>query len=236
MLRSLWPLAFMKKQAAAGGGGAMPVVRGVSATPGQANGIATFATPSKPVGTAVNDILLMVTECTPGSGSVAALSGWAEHPNSPQAGTDSVLQLFWRRADGSEPATFDVTRVSDHTLADVIAISGCVTTGNPWDAAAGDTGSGTSQSIPGLTTTVANCLVLDFCSAGTDTLTAQFSGWANAALSAVTEILNHAYNGSSGGCLGASSGGKAAAGAVGATSVTLANSSNDGRIKIALKP
>lgn len=238
MLRALWPLSFMKKRSDAGGGGAMPAFRSFSS--GQVNSGGSVATTGKPTGTAVNDILLAWTEITPGSGHVDLSGfGFTEHPNSPQAGTNSELSLWWRRVDGSEPASWDVARVSDHTVVDICAYSGCVTSGSPFDASAADnTDSGTSQTIPGLTTTGANRLVVDGISTGADTGTGVFDSFTNADLSSVTRRVNHGYSGSSGGQIGVADGGKAAAGSVGATTVAINNGADSagGQIKTALLP
>lgn len=224
---------------AAGAAGPMPSVRSVGSS-GQVNSLGSVATTGKPAGTAVNDIILIETEITPGSGFTDLTSfGFTEHPNSPQSGTNSVLQLWWRRADGSEPASWDIPRVSDHTIADAIAVQDCITSGSPFDASVGDnTDSGTSQTIPGLTTTGANRLVMDFISTGADTGTGVFTSFTNGDLSSVTRRVNHGYSGSSGGQLGAADGGKAAAGSVGATTVAISNGADSagGQIKTALLP
>lgn len=220
---------------AAAGGGAMPAVRSVGTT-GNVNALGPTANPGVPAGTTTNDIMLWALETDSGD-SLTPPAGWAQVTNSPQAAASGTkLHLWWKRAGASETSP-SVARVGDHIASQMISISGCVTSGDPWDVTAGDTGtSSTTQTIPGLTTTVANCLVLDFCSIGTDSGTAQFSGWANSDLSGVAEQFDDSYSGSGGGGVGCSAGGKAAAGAVGTTSVTLLNAATAGRIKVALKP
>ena len=239
LFSKLWTLSYLRRTTVGGGGGGgMPAFRSTAGN--QVNSLGSFCSPAKPAGTAVNDIILIATEITPGSGHVDLSGfGFTEHPNSPQAGTNSELSLWWRRADGSEPASWDIARVSDHTIADAISISGCVTSGSPFDASAADnTDSGTSQTIPGLTTTGANRLVVDVISTGADTGTGVFTSFTNGDLSSLTRRVNHGYSGSSGGQLGVADGGKAAAGAVGATTVAINNGADSagGQIKTALKP
>lgn len=228
----------MMMQSGAAPAGPMPSFRSTAGN--QISSVGSFCSPAKPAGTAVNDIILIATEITPGSGFTDLTAfGFTQHPNSPQSGAVSVLQLWWRRADGSEPASWDIPRISDHTIADAMSYSGCKTTGSPFDVSVGDnTDSGVSQTIPGLTTLGDNRLIVDVISTGCDTGTGVFTSFTNGDLSALTGRVNHGYAGSSGGQIGVADGGKAAAGALGATTVAINNASDTagGQIKTALLP
>ena len=98
--------------------------------------------------------------------------------------------------------------------------------------------SDTSGSIPGVTTTVANALVVTALAASLPdaTGTAQYSAWTNANLTSLTERVDNTRNAGNGGGLAVATGVKAAAGATGNTAVTLANSATKAMMSIAIKP
>jgi len=188
-----------------------------------------------------NDIGVLVLE-TMGE-VVPAVSGWNQFPSSPQrsgpAGvTDTELTMYWKRAASGAEANAEVGDSGNHQIGVIGTIRGCVTTGDPFDVTTGDilATADTAVSIPGHTTTVADCLIVAACSAGTDTSTAQFSAWANADLTSVAEWFDLFAITANGGGFGVATGVKAAAGAFGATTATLATSSEQGRIVIAFKP
>lgn len=213
--------------------GAAPSVR-AAGTFGETNAAGASISPGIPTGTEAGDILLLVCE-TDGSDTIAAPSGWESVANSPQAGTNSKLHLFWRRAGYSESAP-TVVRTGDHLMGKMIGIRGGLPRGNPFDATAGGTGTGTAQSIPGLTTSVDNCLVLDFITSGIDTNAAQHSGWTNASLASITEEFDSQSDAGGGGGVACAAGVKVTAGAVSATSVTQGSAENVGFVKVALRP
>jgi hypothetical protein len=126
----------------------------------------------------------------------------------------------------------------DHQIAQIITFRGVTNTGNPFDVTVGNVASSasTSVSIPGTTTTVANTLVVAIVANATSTTTAQTSGWANSSLSSVTERADTNNTVGFGGGFGVATGVKAAAGAYNTTTATLATSSRQGRMSIALPP
>jgi MSHA biogenesis protein MshQ len=67
------------------------------------------------------------------------------------------------------------------------------------------------------------------------TSTAQFSGWANANLTSLTERTDDANKSNNGGSLGVATGIKATAGAYGNTTATHASSAVKGMMSIAIK-
>lgn len=199
-------------------------------------------TPGIPAGAQADDIFLLFAS-TPNQ-VVAVPTGWAEAADSPQgsgtagAGASTRITVLWRRATGSDTAP-TLTDNWDNIIAVILAFRGCITTGDPWDVTAGDTGtSSTSVSVPGDTTTVADCLIVIACSHTTDSVSAtpQFSNWANADLANVTERIDASTDSGNGSGFGITTGEKASAGAYGATTATLATASAQGRMSIALKP
>lgn len=213
----------------------MPTVVSVGAV---ASGAAAI-TPALPAGQAAGDILLLPVETenqvvTPPAGYAIATSGQVIV----STGTVTRLTVLWKRATGTEAAP-TIADPGDHAVGRMIAIRGCVTTGNPWNAApvgATETVSDTSVSCPAITTTAADCLVVNVFSTGTDVAsTAHVSGWANASLAAVTERMDNWVTSGLGGGLGMATGQKAAAGAVSATTATIVTANFKALFTIALQ-
>lgn len=211
------------------------------ASGGRAAGTAAV-TPVLPAGIAVNDILLLFAESNSGEAvTIPTPNGgtWAEVADSPQDSTDTRLTVFWSRYNGTQgaPTTNDP---GNHICCFIAAWNGVITTGDPWDVTSGgiDNTSDTSASITGDTTTVADCIVIAACCNGTNANQDQFSGWTNGDLAspATAEREDVNTNKGGGGGVGMADGGKASAGAYGATTVTLGTASTKGFITIALKP
>ena len=154
---------------------------------------------------------------------------WTQFTNRPQqdgVGVDSRYQGFWIRAAG-------VNSVGTATIADIAGdggkcgvpyiVRGCRTTGNPFDATAGATAAtSTSVSCPTVTSTIDNALIVATVSGQIDSVDAQITAWANAALSDLHEDIDSWTNTGTGFGLAVASGVKAAAGATGATTATAA--------------
>ena len=221
---------------------ALPVVQAV----GTADAAMSTISPAWPAHLA-GDIALLFVE-TSNQATATTLSdaqGFVEVTDSPQgagggAGTSGECRLavFWCRATSNAMSAPTVVDVGNHQYGVIVTFRGCIASGDPWDVTAGDiddVGS-TSVSIPGDTTTVADCLIVAACARGIDDAAAKFTDWANADLANVAEIFDEGTALGHGGGLGIATGEKAAAGAFGATTATLANSSMQGRIMIALKP
>jgi outer membrane protein assembly factor BamB len=170
---------------------------------------------------------------------------WTQVTNSPQGtgtagGTSATrLTVYWSRATSSAMGAVGVSTSSgDHQIAQIITFRGVTNTGNPFDVSAGNVASSasTSVSIPGATTTVANTLVVAIVANATDSNFSQASTWANSSLTSVTDQAETQTNSGNGGGFGVATGVKATAGAYNATTATLANSSVQGRMSIALAP
>ena len=207
---------------------------------------ATSITPALPAGIATNDILLLFVETPNRAVTISNSNGgtWTEVTNSPQgtgtAGAAAATRLtaFWSRYNGTQGAPTATATSSDQTIGRITAYRGCVTSGNPWDVTAGSVAStaSTSVSIPGATTTVPSTLVVAVVANTTDTNTAQTSGWTNSNLTSFAERTDDSNALGGGGGFGVATGGWATAGAYGTTTATLATSSTQGRMSIALKP
>jgi hypothetical protein len=191
-------------------------------------------------------LLLIETANQAATPMLSTPAGFVEVTNSPQGtgtagGTAATrLAVYWKRATTSAEASPRVADSGDHQVAIIITFRGVIASGNPWDVTAGNVAATASTSvlIPGATTTVANTLVVAIVCNGTDTSTAQTSGWTNANL-VPTSLTERADGGSfagNGGGFGVATGVKETAGAYGATTATLATSSVQGRMSIALKP
>jgi hypothetical protein len=207
------------------------------------NSTATNATPTLPTGYAANDIFLCLVETA--NQPVTASAGWEEVTGSPQGtgtagGTVATgLQVFWKRAAASTGETSPtITGTGDHKIIQILLFRGAVQTGDPWDVTAGDVlaTASTAFTIPGLTTTVAGCLIVDIVANGTDTATTQTTFANNTSVVGHEEISDYNNSTNNGGGFGVAIGYKETAGAVSATTGTLTTSSVQARLKIALKP
>lgn len=193
---------------------------------------------------AVDDIALLLVQTANEAVSLSTPAGFVQVANSPQ-GTGAAatkastrLTVFWARATSTTMATPTVADSGNNQVAQIITFRGVIGTGNPWDVTAGDVlaAASTAFSIPGATTTVTNALVVAIVSNSRDATVPQSSGWTNADLSGVVEITDFNASVGNGGGFGAATGVKAAAGAYRSTTGSLANSSVQGRLSIALRP
>lgn len=143
-----------------------------------------------------NDIDVVLLECADNdTPSLSTANGFARLTALDQtvgsAGAGTQMSVWWRRWNGSDgnPVFADA---GDHQIGRMISISGCITTGDPWDitgTGTTDSSADTSVSIAGGTTTVADCLILGFvCQNGPDAnTTTEFGAPTNADLANLTE-------------------------------------------------
>ena len=219
--------------------GSVPTYQAVGAAVGGTGAISP-AWPTHQSG----DVALLVVETANQAVTLSTAAGFTAVTNSPQgtgtAGGSSATRLtvFWKRATSSAEATPTIADSGDHQIAKIITFRGVTSSGDPWDITAGSVASsaGTSVSIPTVTTTVANTLVVTIVANATDTSSARTSGWTNSNLTSLTERMDNNTTNGNGGGFGVATGVKAAAGATGATTATLATSSVQGKMTIALKP
>ena len=146
----------------------------------QANGAAAVTastgtcTPTMPGSILANDILILVAcgeSDDEGVGiSLTTANGFASVIAEQDGADNDALEedpeidceVFWKRAAGGDAAPV-VADSTNHTTCAVHQFRGVVTTGNPWNVAAGGNDSNandTSANIPGATTTADNCLVV----------------------------------------------------------------------------
>lgn len=216
----------------------MPSVVNVAAV---ASGTANI-TPALPTGLATNDILLMFGENQETTAGLPATpAGWnlvGTGSVTVTTGTITRLTAWWRRIAGGESAP-TIVDPGDHMVARVMAVRGCKAIGNPWNqvTTGTETVSDTSVSIPGVTTTAPDCLVVAAFSTGIDTASGQVTGgtWANASLTSVTEQMNSWATAGLGGGLGVATGEKATPGVVSATTATVATAAQKSLLTIALE-
>lgn len=214
---------------------AFPSVRAVGAAQSGVGNV----TPTLPTGTAANDILVLFIE-TGSADTVSTPTGYSIAGSSPQSDTTDAtkLSIFWKRAASGEAAP-TITDPGDHCVAQLIAIKDCVTSGDPFNATTGsiDTTSSTTTTLPAVTTTVDECLVLTACGVTRDSnQTAWFSGWTNSTLANLTEQMDVTRADGTGGGFGVASGELAAAGSSGTTSVTIGIAGRKTRWTGALQP
>jgi hypothetical protein len=190
----------------------------------------------------IGDIGILLVE-TSNIGVSATPAGWNLLANQGvgviDSATNTRLQVFWRRAASGAETSPNMDYSGDHVRAMIITVRGCISTGNPIDVSAGDTGGdvdSTSVVIPGATTTVPNCLVLAVASRHTDSSSAQQSGEVNASLSSLTERHDSGTSTANGGGVAVVTGIKTTAGAYSATTATLLTAARQARVSFALKP
>jgi hypothetical protein len=156
------------------------------------------------------------------------------------SGTTTQLSAIWHRAASGDTAP-TIADVGDHQVGRMIVIRGCIVVGNPWDVAtpSQELIADATVSIPSITTSVKECLILAAFSTGQDgtNSNAGATAWANATLSNVTERMDDWVLVGGGGGFSMATGEKAIAGATGATTATLSLTANfKAQLHIALKP
>lgn len=193
---------------------------------GAAVGGTTTVSPALPAGTVANDILVMVTECA--NTETVTVSGWTEVANSGQvdAGSGlSKLQIFWRRATGTDPTATAGT--TNHINAQIAGFSGVRKNGNPWEATAGsgaDAGT-TTATMPAVTTTVSGCMIVAVGGIGRDvSSTTQWSAFTNANLTSLTERMDDSISTGTGGGFSMATGLFNSTGSCGSTTATTTTS------------
>jgi hypothetical protein len=186
-----------------------------------------------------DDVGLLFVE-TDGAEAVAAPAGWTAVTNTPVInGTATRLSVFWRRATSGAETDPTVVDPGNHCYARIATFRGCITTGDPWDVVGvGGTSGGTTTNVtfPGVTTTVADTLVVAVMSWASDSAGPLLTTFANANLTGLAEQGDEGTTQGSGGGIAFATGTKAAAGATGDTTGTASLALNYACIHIALRP
>ena len=189
--------------------------------------------------TAILDDLALSFIETESADVVTPPTNWAVITSSTvSSGTTTKLWVLWRRLTASE-ATPSIADAGNHMGGRMIILRGVINTGNPWDVFSSTTEltADTTVSIPAVTTTVVDCLILDAFGTGQDVAsTAGATGWTNANLGSLTEQMDNWVATGLGGGFAMATGTKATIGSTGATTATLSLTANfKTLIKIAIK-
>jgi hypothetical protein len=213
----------------------LPRVRSIGTV---ASGVIVPLAPPLPIGWQKDDIFVMYIETQ--NEAVTVPAGWAQVTGSPvevASGTTTRLTVLWRRATAEESAP-TIAATGNHAIAQIIAVTGCIRSGNPWNATKTETElvADTSVSIPGPTTTIDGCLILAAVATGTDVPEDALEGLANASLPDISQIIGSWTVSGGGGGFAVISGTKLKAGAVSATTATIANADFKALHAMALKP
>lgn len=198
-------------------------------------------TPSLPVGWQPNDIFLLFIETA--NQVVTVPSGWAQVTGSPQgigsagSNTSTRLTVLWRRATTTETAP-TLADPGDHILAFIAAYRGCRVSGNPWNitSTVADSAINTTLTIPGATTTAADCLIVIAAALHLDNNSNSFVSWTNSGLTNIIERGDIGTTSGNDGSLGLAEGTRAVAGTYPSTSVSLSQATAKGAMTIALLP
>lgn len=189
---------------------------------------------------AIDDVALLFVESAGGEAATLSVpAGFVAVANSPTgAGTAGTrITVFWARATSTSMAAPTVADPGNHVYAQIITYRNVFPTGNPWDVI----GSGikaaasTALTVTGVTTTVADTLVVQVAARDDDANGAEFSAQTNANLVGIAERSDAGTTSGNGGGFSVWDGSMAAAGATGSTTVTVVNSIN-AFLTIALKP
>lgn len=191
----------------------------------------------------IDDIALLIVESEGAqAATLTTAAGFVAVTNSPQSTTGGTsggtrVTVFWARANSSAMASPTVADPGNHVHAQIITYRGVANTGNPWDVTVGGVKgtASTSVSVTGVTTTIADTLIVQAVARDTDNTGASFSAVTNGTLTSITERVDAGTTSGTGGGFAVWDGVKATAGATGNTTATVTSSVN-AFITIALKP
>lgn len=188
--------------------------------------------PGLPASHIANDILLLFVQSD--NQTAAAPAGYAQLGPEVGIGTAAAaaatrLSVFWKRDSGAESDP-TVADTGDHTLAVILGIRGCPTSGDPFrnvgstkKTTASTTATGSAGATPG-----DNCMVIQAFVTALDSASAAFSVPTNASLSSVTEQIDVATADGNGGGIGVITGILATAGPFVATTATVTSTVDAG--------
>lgn len=192
--------------------------------------------PPLPLAWQPGDVGIMLVENEDATG-IGAITNWTVVTSQfASTGVTTRLTVLWRRFDAAETAP-TVPDPGDHVVARIIACRDVISGGNPVHVFAGTTElvADTTVSIPGATTTAANCLVIAAFTTGTDVAsTAHVSAFANASLTSVTERVDTWVVDGLGGGIGAASGLFPGPGTYAATTATVVTANFKALVSLAL--
>jgi hypothetical protein len=188
---------------------------------------------------ATGDIGVLICEATGSSAAPAAISGWNAVASVTDVATTagSRLSVWWRRATSAAEAAVTVPAQTDHIFARIVTVRGA------WDLSpVAVTTSGTqatastTATVPGVTTTRSNELILGVTSRPDDSAsTTHFSALTNVNLASLTEQSEAGTTNGDGGGFVVWTGIKRAAGAVGNTTMTKAASTTSAHVVLSFR-
>jgi hypothetical protein len=206
------------------------------------SGAATTLTPGFPAGVRANDVAILVVTSQAQSIALTTANGFASVVAAVTAGSGATgisVETFWSRLSSSSPSSPVVTANTLNQTAQIFVFRGCSRDANPYDVTATNTQTSTTVvSVTGATSlqqyeTIACIAAYNVLSA-----TPQSSTWTNSNLTGLT--LQSDTSTLLGGGIAIATGegvnGSTGSAAYGATTATLATSSNVASISIALKP
>jgi hypothetical protein len=209
---------------------------------GAVAGSTTAITPALPASIQANDILFLAVQTRSGQSiGLASESGgtWTTIA-APQDGQTpgNRLNMWWSRYNGTQtdPVTTDS---GDHQIGGIVAYRGCLTSGDPFEAMAqGNSGAtaDTTFTSTGLTTLGTDRRYVVFAGRTIDTAGAHYSSWTNGDVANGSEDFDDGSTAGVGGGVAIWSAEKAAAGAIGATTATVAAATSDVWVELALIP
>lgn len=216
-----------------------PPVWQANGTPVAGNSAST-PSPTWPTHQAGDIALLWLSMDGDISAALTVAAGFAAISGADQKAASGIphLQLWWCRATSSSMTapTIGDTPDDSQKYCGIITFRGCVASGDPFESVNGASATtDTAVSIPGGTTLGANRLVVAICGHSIDAATAQSSNEANASLTSVAEVLDVDTTQGSGNGIVVITGIKAAAGSFDATTCTLATTSPQALVSLALK-
>ncbi len=193
---------------------------------------------------AINDVALLFVETTGGqAATLSSAAGFVAVANSPQAsGPGSAgtrLSVFWARATSISMSAPTITVASgDHVYAQILTYRNVYRYGNPWDITVGGVkaSASTSLTVSSMSTTVSDTLVVQAATRDNDSSAAGFSAQSNASLASIVERSDAGTTSGNGGGFAVWDGQMTSAGATGSTTATVAISSINAFLSIALKP
>jgi len=195
-----------------------------------------------PAGHAVGDIAVLVQETSGTREALPAPAGWT--PIVPAVNdivdlTGSRLLACWKRATSTTEPNVATNGGTDHSVAKIYTFRGAETNGSPINVAVGSSkpSTSTTATIPSITTTVAECLIVMIVGRGNDSnSTTHFGVPVNAGLTGLAEAGEAGAADAGGGGFTLGYGVKATAGATGTSTMTKIATTTDTYITFALMP
>lgn len=154
--------------------------------------------------------------------------------------------VYWCRATSTSMTSPVVsnplsTAANSYAIARITTYRGCLASGDPTDTSnqSSDTSANTSYTIPAVTTSTANCLIVLCCAGTRDNATSSCANdFTNANLTGIGNYNNCSTAGGNGGNINTADGTKVTAGGTGTTTgtFTAGTSQTKGLLTVALKP